>query len=239
MLGKIFIIFFIILLPFLLVFIINYYQGKSFHSCKKCKENEYFYIDVSLPSNEIINELELDINKKGTILDKKYNFNNSQGKKINYNEISDNIINFYLVEKYRKLVSRILKEEVYFADDSEQYKIFARLYDNENDFLDWHYDNNFTEGNRYTLVIPLKVSSNNTSEFMIKDRKTKEEKIIPIPIGKGIIYNGSKTYHKISNQRKGEKRLVLIIPFYSNYNKTNLGKFREKTRNFTYKKFKL
>jgi hypothetical protein len=130
-------------------------------------------------------------------------------------------------------------EKVQYADISEKYRIFARLYENKDDFLEWHYDNNFTIGNRYTLVIPIIIDKGNTSEFMIKDRKTCVEKIIPIPLGKGVIYNGSVTYHKISQQTDGQRRMVIIISFYTNYKKTVIGNIREYIRNITYKNLTL
>jgi hypothetical protein len=77
------------------------------------------------------------------------------------------------------------------------------------------------------------VDSGNTSEFKIKDQKTREEKTIPIPLGKGVVYNGSNTYHSISKQTKGQRRLVIIIPFYTNYKKTWFGSARQIIRNIT------
>jgi hypothetical protein len=133
---------------------------------------------------------------------------------------------------YKNEVSKSVGEEVFYADQTEKYRIFARMY-KKGDFLDWHYDNNFTKGNRYTLVIPILVDSGNTSEFMIKDSITKEEKIIPIPLGTGVIYNGSITYHSISKQTDGQRRLVIIIPFYTNYNKSFVGNIRQIIRNIT------
>jgi len=187
-----------------------------------------------LPDN-LVKLLELEIKKNGSVLDPNLNFNNAKGKKLNYNQLPKNKIKFYENNNLRNSVSKIINENINFADNNEKYKIFARIYDNENDFLDWHYDNNFTMGNRYTLVIPVLVDKDNTSEFLIKDRKTNVEKIIPIPLGKGVIYNGSITYHKISQQTKGSRRMVIIIPFYSNYKKTIFGKMREVFRNITYK----
>jgi len=231
----------IIILMFLLVLIIfytNFYFGKQFYSCSDCEKNEYFYIDVKLPSQNSINKIEKLLNK-GTLINPKSNFNNAQGKKINSLILPQNIKEFYMTDKLRQEVSEIIGEEVYYAPESEKYRIFARIYDQPNDFLDWHYDNNFTKGNRYTLVIPISVSKGNTSEFMIKDRKTKEEIIVPIEIGKGVIYNGSEVFHKISKQTKNNKRIVIIIPFYTNYTKSLIGEIREVFRNFTYKHLEL
>jgi hypothetical protein len=91
----------------------------------------------------------------------KLNNENAKGKKMNYYEMPKEIRDFYIDDTIRQSVSTILKENVDYADETERYRIFARLYQDDSDFLDWHYDNNFTKGNRYTLVIPILVDSGN------------------------------------------------------------------------------
>jgi hypothetical protein len=231
-------LFFIILFLAIFLFLIyiltqNYYNGKTFKLCKECEPNEVSFIDVKVLPDNLVKVLQDKINTHCSVLNPSTNFNNAKGKKLNYNQLPKEIIEFYDNEYYKNSVSAILKQDVTYADKTERYRIFARLYDNENDFLDWHYDNNFTMGDRYTLVIPVLVDSGNTSEFMIKDRNTGIEKVIPIPIGKGVIYNGSITYHSISQQTKGNNRMVIIIPFYTNYNKSLMGHIREFIRNLT------
>jgi len=223
-----FIIFYVILF-FILILYSNYYYGKKFHQCKTSDQNEIFYIDVEKLPNELIVQLKNALNH-GSKLNPTINFNNAKGSKLEYNQIPLEIQSFYENDYYKNEVSNSVGEQVYYADENEKYRIFARMY-KKGDFLDWHYDNNFTVGNRYTLVIPVLVE-NNTSEFMVKDRKTGEERIVPIPIGKGVIYNGSITYHKIKKQMDG-LRLVIIIPFYTNPNKTIIGEIREQVRNIT------
>jgi len=224
----------------LIVFLtINYYHGKLFHSCLNCEPNEVYFIDVPSPDYQMIENLEVQIRKSGSILDPTLNFNNAQGKKLNYENLPKEVKLFYEKDELCEKVSRAVNETVHYADFSEKYRIFARIYENNDDFLDWHYDNNFTIGNRYTLVIPILVDTFNTSEFMIKDRKTGVEKIVPIPLGKGVIYNGSVTYHKISHQTDGQRRMVIIIPFYTNYKKTVFGHIREQLRNITYQNLAL
>jgi len=169
------------------------------------------------------------------VLDSTLNFNNSKGKKLNYNQLPKNIQTFYENDVIRDEVSKVLGEPFFYADVSEKYRIFTRLYEDEGDFLDWHYDNNFTIGKRYTLVIPVLLDHGNTSEFMIKDRKSGQEKIVPIPLGKGVLYNGSITWHSISKQTNGKRRMVVVIPFYTNYKKTIFGHVREYMRNVVYK----
>lgn len=223
---------FIVILGIIIILFINYYYGKTFKSCKTCRENEIFYINIFPPTNDLINALKITLSNNSSKLNPKLNFNNAQGAKSNYDELPLEITQFYENNYYKDQVSAAVGEEVFYADKNEKYRIFARMY-KKGDFLGWHYDNNFTIGNRYTLVIPILVE-NNTSEFMIKDRKTGEEKIVPIPLGKGVIYNGSITYHKISKQMDGI-RMVIIIPFYSDLEKTFLGEMRERIRNMTYK----
>ncbi len=214
----------------------NYYYGKKFHSCSNkysCKENDIFFINVQPLPYDLVNVLQNAIQKSGSRLNPKMNYGNAKGKKMNYYELPKEICKFYINDTIRQSVSTILNESVDYADETERYRIFARLYEDESDFLDWHYDNNFTIGNRYTLVIPVLMDSGNTSQFMIKDQKTKEEKTVPIPLGKGVVYNGSITYHSITKQTRGQRRLVIIIPFYTNYKKTWFGSVRQVMRNIT------
>jgi len=211
----------------------NYYYGKQFHPCTSCKENEVFLIDIKTLPYNLVNILQNAIQTNGSQLNPKYNNGNAKGKKLNYYEMPKEIRDFYIDDTIRQSVSTILNEKVDYANETERYRIFARLYEDDSDFLDWHYDNNFTVGNRYTLVVPIIVDAGNTSEFMIKDQKTRKEKTIPIPLGKGVVYNGSITYHSITKQTKGQRRLVIIIPFYTNYKKTFLGSIRQVIRNIT------
>jgi len=230
---KAIILFLCILFLLVIVIVMNYYYGKQFHPCTSCKENEVFLIDIKTLPYNLVNILQNAIQTNGSQLNPKYNNGNAKGKKLNYYEMPKEIRDFYIDDTIRQSVSTILNEKVDYANETERYRIFARLYEDDSDFLDWHYDNNFTVGNRYTLVVPIIVDAGNTSEFMIKDQKTRKEKTIPIPLGKGVVYNGSITYHSITKQTKGQRRLVIIIPFYTNYKKTFLGSIRQVIRNIT------
>jgi hypothetical protein len=231
------IFFFILLICFVVG--LNYWHGKHFKPCEDCKSNEIFLVDVPELPSECIEFLEQKIRYSGTRLNPELNFSNAQGRKLNFNNLPLCVKNFYDNEIFSQIVSRTVGERVSFAPDTEQYKIFTRLYEDDDDFLEWHYDNNFTKGNRYTLVIPVLVDECNTAEFMIKDRKTKLERIVKVLIGQGVIYNGTEVYHKITQQTKGCRRMVVIIPFYSNYEKGFLGEMRQIMRNITYQQLTL
>jgi len=230
---------FILIFIFVAIFIgIQFYTGKMYKPCKRCESNEHFIIKMSQPpahySEELYNRL-----KNGTILRNERNFNSVKGRKINKEVVPKEIKDFFLTEQIRLQVSESVGENVDFADDIEKYKIFARLYEDGGDHVDWHYDNNYTDGNRYTLVIPLVQDLNNTSKFMIKDKNSQNEIEIPLEVGQGVVYNGSITYHKITEQTEGYIRMVVIIPFYSNKNINFFNKIRMLTRDFLYKKLTL
>lgn len=232
---RISIVIIIILIFILLAAILftNYYYGKVFKTCKECQPNEIFFVDVPLLPQFDIAKLESAMKGDGTHLDPNKNFNSAQGKKLNYNQLPPEIQQFYVNESIRSAVSNAIGEQVGYADEKERYRIFAIMYEDENDFKDWHYDNNFTDGNRYTLVIPIIVDQGNTSEFVIQERTTSEMKTVPIPLGKGVVYNGSITYHMVTKQTRGKRRLVIVVPMYSQYTKTIWGELRQTIRNVT------
>lgn len=231
----------VILSVFLLIFL-NYWYGKKFHPCPECSENVYHLIDIPVPPENYIKQLEDALKTHGSQLNPELNFNNAKGKKLNSVQLEKHcpsIIHWFLTDKITHGASKVLNERVTFADASEKYRIFARIYDDDKDFLNWHYDNNFTDGNRYTLVIPLLVDECNTSEFEYRDRKTSKVHTVRVPLGKGVLYNGSDMYHRITQQTRGCKRMVVIIPLYENYSKSFLGQMREKIRNITYQQLTL
>lgn len=223
----------------LVILFMNYWHGKHFHGCTKCEPNKIYITPVPSLPTDCLEILENEIRTKGTRLNPELNFSNAQGRKLNYNQLPECVQKFYDVDELSNIVSEVVGEKVYLAPMSEQYRIFARLYEDDDDFLEWHYDNNFTKGTRYTIVIPVLVDEGSTSEFEIKDRKTRKEEIIKVPLGSGVIYNGSDVYHRITRQTKGMRRMVVIIPLYSDYEIGPIGKIRQKFRNIIYKKLTL
>jgi len=214
--------------------IINIYKGLKF---KKTKEKVHF-MNVSKINKNEIKILIKKIIEEGTVLDGKLNNSNSKGRKITWKLLPTFLKTEFMTNSLLKNASNIIGEELNFAPETEQYRLFVRLYQDEDDWLNYHYDNNFTNGKRYTVVIPLYYSSKNTSKFVIKNSNYEDE-IIDIPIGRAAIYNGSEIYHKITKQTKNQKRLVLIIPLYTDYSQSRLDVIRQKYRNFFYKIMKL
>lgn len=235
-------LFFVLIAIIVIVLVVNYKEGKAFKYCPRCPPNMFYKLNISLPDPRVIACLNDAIVANGIQLDSRINFQNAHGKKMNAIGIGKHcpaIIDWFLSPRILNAVSERIGEKVHFMHEKEHYRIFARIYDQELDFLNWHYDNNFTLGIRYTLVIPLIINDCNTAEFQYKDRQSKEIVTVRLALGEGVLYNGSEMYHRITQQTRGCKRMVIVIPLYTNPAKNIFGALREKIHHFTDQKLTL
>tara|TARA_B100001093_G_C26809079_1_gene1006794 strand:+ start:282 stop:971 length:690 start_codon:yes stop_codon:yes gene_type:complete len=218
------ILFFFIFLIILFVSYKNYFSyNDTIH---------YFNVDIS--NSEYLVDL---LDKKGFTKNPQKNFNNSSCKVFNYIDISNNcneLLRYFNNESFLLKIKTIINEKnLYYMDhNTEPLNIAMQLYQ-ENDFMSYHFDTNFTMGTRYTVLIPLYINDKNESFLTIKD-KNKNEKKIAIKVGEAIVYNGDKVIHKVSKQAKDGKRITLIINLTSNPNFSLIGKFLQKIRNFMF-----
>tara|TARA_Y100000389_G_scaffold40077_1_gene34577 strand:- start:1319 stop:2008 length:690 start_codon:yes stop_codon:yes gene_type:complete len=220
---KKFLFFFI----FLIILFINYRNYFSYN-------DTIHYFDLDISNSENLVDL---INEKGFIKNPQKNFNNSSCKVFNYIDISNNcnkLLRDFNNESFLLKIKNIINEkDLYYMDhDIEPLHIAMQLYQ-ENDFMSYHFDTNFTLGARYTVLIPLYINDKNESFLTIKD-KNKNEKKITIKVGQGIVYNGDKVMHKVSKQAKDGKRITLIINLTTNPKFSLIGKLLQKLRNFMF-----
>lgn len=192
------------------------------------------YFDVDISNSEYLVDL---LNEKGFTKNPQKNFNNSSCKVFNYIDISNNcnkLLRDFNNESFLLKIKNIINEkDLYYMDhDIEPLHIAMQLYQ-ENDFMSYHFDTNFTLGSRYTVLIPLYINDKNESFLTIKD-KNKNEKKITINVGQGIVYNGDKVIHKVSKQVKDGKRITLIINLTTNPKFSLIGKLLQKLRNFMF-----
>lgn len=218
------IIFFAIMLIFIIIGSFNYFKYNDVIT--------YFPIDIS-NSSYLVNLIE----EKGFVKNPSLNFNNSSCKVLDFNAISNNcnnfITQFYNNDFLDKIKTIINEKDLFFIDPIiDPYAFVIQLY-KENDFMSYHFDTNFSLGKRYSVIIPLYLNEFNTSYLTIKD-KSKNEKQIIIPIGKGIIYNGDNVLHKVSKQGTGGERISLIINLTTNPSYSLLGKYLQKIRNYMF-----
>lgn len=223
---------FIIVFPFLL----NFWHGYL----KPAQISEIHRTDCSYIQNKLghhIDDIIKVIESRGNKLDSSTNSNMSEGYKIVRNEIKKHLPEVYeIIEAY---VSSLQYEQTRPMNcDKDKYCWFLRLYNKDGHFLDWHFDNNFTRGVRYTFVCNVYVSKCNTSHFMEKDKNNRMH-VIPSESGSAVIYNGTDVKHAISSQTDDCVRIALIVPMYENEEKTLLGKWRQWARNISFHHLKL
>tara|TARA_Y100000389_G_scaffold197861_1_gene233270 strand:+ start:1540 stop:2151 length:612 start_codon:yes stop_codon:yes gene_type:complete len=171
------------------------------------------------------------------ILFSKINLNKSEGFKIIRRDVQRHLPQvFEIIEKY---VKGLKVDNMKIANcNTEKYCWFLRLYNKEGHFLDWHFDNNFSYGLRYTYVCNIYTSKNNESQFLVRG-KNNRVKVMVNSTGNGVFYNGSTVKHAISNQNNNAVRIALIIPFYENDKLTSMGAYRKWARDITYSTLKL
>lgn len=233
-LSKILIIFLIMFL----FFSFRYYcHSKDSNSLEKIF---YFKINPKIIDNKNLVELILN---NGIIKNPK--------KQLFFNKSSCYIFNFPLLKKYLPdLVSKIYNDQfldllriisgnndlMFIDPDKDSLSIVVQLYQKD-DYMSYHYDTNFTQGERYTVIIPLFINEYNSS-FLIVNSKNNEEKIV-IELGQGIIYRGTKILHKVSKQSEYGKRVVLIISLTTNINSNYIQKQLFNIRHYLFDKLTL
>jgi hypothetical protein len=221
---------------------LNYSEGVDFRQCDMCESSKTYMITQPVLSSSEINDVRKSFESDSFKLDPLKNRGNVKGSKMNYKQIMNtnpNIVDVFMNAQTESEVSKIFNKTIKFAPKTDPYRIFLRKYSEDKDHINWHYDSNFTKGQRITLVIPIYASYCNTSEFMIKDPKTGEEITKTVNMGEGIVYDGSNVYHKITNQTQGCERFVVVIPMYENFQSTLFGGVRKCVRSVTDQIFSL
>lgn len=215
---------------FLLVLLLIFIKYKNYFTYN----DKIDYFDVDISNSEYLVDL---LQTKGFVKNPNLNFNNSSCKVFNYVDISNHcniFLNKFHNQTFLDKIKKIINEKnLYFMDHNiEPLHIAMQLYQ-ENDFMSYHFDTNFSLGKRYTILIPLYINEKNDAYLTIKDKKKNEKKIV-INVGQGIVYNGDKVIHKVSKQNKDGKRITLIINLTTDLKYNFIGKILQKVRNYLF-----
>ena len=229
-----------VVLVLIMVFIIpvslNFYHGYLKPAC----DDKVSMVNCQNLSNNLephIDEITHVMEQHGTALKTKYNFHSSEGFKMVRADVKSLLPHvFEIIEDHAK---RLKIQGLEMSNcDVEKYCWFLRLYNREGHFLDWHFDNNFSSGSRYTYVCNLHTSANNESQFLTLNKNNRIH-VIPNVTGQGVFYNGSEVKHAISRQNANATRIALVIPFYENHTPTLIGAWRKWARGIIYSTLKL
>jgi len=144
---------------------------------------------------------------------------------------SPNLIHFYKNELC-KLVSSQLNLKLYSTDLNLPTSCSILIYENEGDWINWHYDYNYYDGRFFTVLIP--VTNNLTcTEFQFKNDNN-EIKSVNLTNNNSICFEGNYLYHRASKLCKNQKRVILSCQYVTNNNINFLNKLRLKLKDFAY-----
>lgn len=114
-----------------------------------------------------------------------------------------------------KQISDIIGEKVYITPDKLPTTCAILIYEEDGDFINWHYDVNYFNGRFFTLLIPVTIT-NTCTEYEYYD-KDGNKKGIQEEWGKAILFEGDKVFHMATKFcNKGQKRVILSVQFSTN-----------------------
>ena len=240
-------LFFIILFIIIISFCIYGYNSGSCKLNKEyiCNKDFCLYKEFNIYLNNIIkNEINIILVNKE--IQKRVNIEtfpetilncalpNKKGitiSTINIVKYAPNIINFYENELCQ-LVSKKINLNLFPTDLNLPTSCSILIYENEGDWINWHYDYNYYNGRFFTVLIPI-TNNSTCTEFQFQNDKN-EIKSVSLSNNNSICFEGNYLYHRASKLCKNEKRVILSCQYVTNNNMSFINKYRLKLKDFAY-----
>lgn len=186
---------------------------KRIAKCKNIPSDKFCglkIIDLASPdylNSEIMNHVSNGAGKRIVIPGWK------AGRTITTNYIKHAIPNVF--EWYNNLetqISDIIGEKVFVTGSHLPTTCAILIYEDTDDFINWHYDVNYFNGRFFTLLIPVTITNTCTKyTYYDKDdalQQIQEER------EKAILFEGDKVFHMATKFcNKGQKRVVISVQF--------------------------
>ena len=159
---------------------------------------------------------------------------NKKGITISTNNIikyAPQLINYYENELCKK-VSQEINLKLYPTDLKFPTSCALLIYENEGDWINWHYDYNYYNGRFFTVLIPI-TNNITCTEFQFKDSNN-DIKSINLINNNSVCFEGNYLYHRASKMCKNEKRIILSCQFVTDNNMSLINNIRIKMKDFAY-----
>jgi len=189
---------------------------KRMAKCKDVPEDKFCglkVIDLSIDNSvnkEILRHVDLGSGKKVVIPGWK------AGRTISTSDVKKSIPSLF--DWYVNLedeISDIVGERVYITSDTLPTTCSVLIYENDGDFINWHYDVNYFNGRFFTLLVPCTITDSCT-EYTYYDKDNNKQSIKD-KMGKSILFEGDKVFHMATKFcNKGEKRVMVSMQFSTN-----------------------
>jgi len=119
-----------------------------------------------------------------------------------------------IVEWYKTLpskISKIIGTKVKITPLTEPNSLCLVVYDQEGDFIDWHFDTNHYNGRFFTLLLP--VSSEPTcGNYQYRNSNGATQTVI-LDKNESLLFEGDKVYHKAKKLCANQRRVILSCTF--------------------------
>lgn len=151
---------------------------------------------------------------------KRVNFLTRKGEGIGYKQIKknnmNNFIELYEDKDFINLISNIIGKKIFPCPKFDKHRIGIYKYCKKGDFIDWHYDKSFYNGERYTVLIALK-NCNKKQQCNLEYKY--KNKIYTWNSDKFnmIIFHGNKLYHRVSEMKEYKSQTTDRIVFTMEY----------------------
>jgi hypothetical protein len=120
-----------------------------------------------------------------------------------------NIVTWY--ESLCPIISKVVGEEVTTTPLSEPNSLCLIVYDQEGDYIDWHFDTNHYDGRYFTFLLPVTFEQT-CGNYQYKNA---DEKIETLSLTKGdaLLFEGDKVFHRGKKLCKNQRRVILSCTF--------------------------
>ena len=119
------------------------------------------------------------------------------------------VINWY--NSFDKEVSKIVGESVSPTSLELPTSCSVLIYDEENDFINWHFDVNYFNGRFFTVLLPI-TKDETCTKFVYRDAYG-NEKDVNIIDDLCVVFEGDNLFHKASKLCKNQKRAILSLQY--------------------------
>ena len=239
-----------ILLIIVIILLILFLYGYNSGSCKInkkyiCTENFCLYKEFQVFLNNIIKK-EIKLLIKNKEIQKRVNIQtypetilncalpNKRGITISTEHIqkyAPNLI-YYYQNKLCNIVSSQLKLKLFPTNLNLPTSCSLLIYENEGDWINWHYDYNYYNGRFFTLLIPI-INNSTCTEFQFMNNKN-EIKTVKLNNNNSVCFEGNYLYHRASKLCKNEKRIILSCQYVTDNTMSSLNKIRLKIKDYAY-----
>lgn len=145
-------------------------------------------------------------------------------------EHSKSIIPFYQVD-LRKTITDLLGFKIHPTELKYQTSCAVLIYEEEGDWINWHYDHNYYDGRFFTVLIPI-TKELTCTKFQFKNE---DNKIISLDLNNNAVcFEGNFVYHRASKLCANQRRAILSCQFVTSNCMSFINQLRIKLKDFAY-----